>query len=694
MTISPGTNYALEPGNIIRPVANFNGTLSVPVTVNDGFLNSQPFNVQIQVTPVNDPPTITSQNPLSTLEDQPIALKLEDFVVTDIDNTFPTGFTLQVVQGSGPNYIVGGTTVTPNTNFNGTLGVGVVVSDGLATSNSYNAEIVVNSINDPPTLDPINNVTISEDPVEPFAISLTGITAGVSEGTQSVVVTTSTNQPEWFDLFEVVYTGGTTATLRTKPKNNVNGTAQVTIRIQDDGAASPLPHINFFEYTFDFSIDPVNDPPTFASQPITLAETAQPFEYAIVAVDVEGDPITITVPNMPAWLTLTQTSNGKATLSGIPPLGTTGLASVVVEVADPSGSSSINQNFEINVNSRPTITPFAISTDEDQPHVFEAKFANNYIDSDGDPIAEIQIKQLPTKGRLHRGGPTGPLVLLNIPIQAAEISTLTYVPMLDSTGTDIIKWNGSDGLFYSHLDANIVVSIIPFNDPPEIIALEAPESDTLKYELGSEIPVKLTKIFDARDPEGDNIIAAEIGFTVSTEYREGHDKFVFKDTLGIVGSFIESLGVLTLTGKAPVQDYVAAIRSVRYNYVDAKTPEDLANRKISIRLNDGVFGETKDRLVGLIYTNPGLDIANAFTPNGDVENQYWKIYSPTGLERYKDALIRVYNKRGTLVYEATGFSTPWNGEGPNGALPADSYYYTIDLKYDKKKYKGIVTILR
>ena len=270
---------------------------------------------------------------------------------------------------------------------------------------------------------------------------------------------------------------------------------------------------------------------------------------------------------------------------------------------------------------------------------------------------------------------------------------MNYRPLTDSNGTDIIKWNASDGVYYSILDANIVVSIIPFNDPPEIIALEAPEIDTLKYELGSEVPVKLTNIFDARDPEGDNIIAAEIGFQVSTEYREGQDIFSFKDTLGIVGAFIKELGVLTLTGKAPVQDYVAAIRTVRYNYLDA-TPDDVSNRKVSIRLNDGAFGGTKERLVGLVYTNPGLDIANAFTPNGDVENQYWKIYSPAGLERYKDALIRVYDKRGALVYEATGFSTPWNGEGPNGALPADSYYYTIDLKYDKKKYKGVVTILR
>ena len=149
-----------------------------------------------------------------------------------------------------------------------------------------------------------------------------------------------------------------------------------------------------------------------------------------------------------------------------------------------------------------------------------------------------------------------------------------------------------------------------------------------------------------------------------------------------------------------MKDYVSAIRAVRYNFLDAtKTDYDdannpeRANRKVSIRLSDGEFGETKERLVGLTYTQVVLDIANAFTPTGN--NPYWNIYSPNGLGRFKDALIRVYNKKGTLVYEATGFSNKWNGSGPDGsALPPDSYYYTIDLKYDKKKYQGVVTILR
>ena len=646
--------------------------------------------MQIQISPVNDAPTITGQNLLSAVEDQPINLKLEDFLVADIDNTFPTGFTLQVAQGSFPNYDALGTTVTPKENFTGTLGVAVTVSDGAATSGTYNAAIFVGTINDPPTVDPIGNITIEEDPEEPYVISLTGITAGVGEGgTQLVAVTISTSEPTWFEVFEVTYTGSTLGTVRIKPIADKTGTAQVTVRIQDDGIGTP-PHVNFYEYTFDFTIDPVNDAPVFDSQPLKLAETAQAFEYSIVVDDVEDGAITITAPTLPTWLILTQGSNGQATLSGIPPLGTTGEVSVVLVATDPSGSVS-TQEFKIVVNARPTITPFAITTDEDDKYEFGTEFASNYSDTDGNPIVEIQIKQLPTKGQLFLGNV---LVSLNAEIPAAEISELDYRPSTDSNGTDIIKWNASDGVYYSHLDANIVVSIIPFNDPPEVTALEPPETDTLKYELGSESPVKLTNIFDARDPEGDNIIAAEIGFQVSTEYDEGQDIFSFRDTLGIVGAFIEELGVLTLTGKAPVEDYVAAIRTVRYNYLDAAPTDDGLNRKVSIRLNDGNFGGTKERLIGLIYTNPGLDIANAFTPNGDVENQYWKIYSPAGLERYKDALIRVYDKRGALVYEATGFSTPWNGEGPEGALPADSYFYTIDLRYDKKKYKGVVTILR
>ncbi len=63
MTVADGANYSVS-GRTITPDQNFNGALTVPVTVNDGSLNSASFNVRVTVTPVNDAPVITGQNPL------------------------------------------------------------------------------------------------------------------------------------------------------------------------------------------------------------------------------------------------------------------------------------------------------------------------------------------------------------------------------------------------------------------------------------------------------------------------------------------------------------------------------------------------------------------------------------------------------------------------------------------------------
>jgi gliding motility-associated-like protein len=55
----------------------------------------------------------------------------------------------------------------------------------------------------------------------------------------------------------------------------------------------------------------------------------------------------------------------------------------------------------------------------------------------------------------------------------------------------------------------------------------------------------------------------------------------------------------------------------------------------------------------------------------------------------------VYDKRGSLLYQATGFENEWDGISNGQVLPVDTYYYTIDLNlpYMKQTYKGVVSIL-
>ena len=64
LAVQNGTNYT-RVGSTLTPAADFNGTLTVPVMVNDGTADSNVFTLSVSVTAVNDPPEITGQTALA-----------------------------------------------------------------------------------------------------------------------------------------------------------------------------------------------------------------------------------------------------------------------------------------------------------------------------------------------------------------------------------------------------------------------------------------------------------------------------------------------------------------------------------------------------------------------------------------------------------------------------------------------------
>ena len=84
LTVQDGVNYTRSL-NTITPVADFNGVLSVPVFVNDGSSDSNIFDLQVTVSPLNDPPVIDGQNPVTTPEDTTVTIQFTDLLVTDPD---------------------------------------------------------------------------------------------------------------------------------------------------------------------------------------------------------------------------------------------------------------------------------------------------------------------------------------------------------------------------------------------------------------------------------------------------------------------------------------------------------------------------------------------------------------------------------------------------------------------------------
>gem|GEM_PF-1886711 len=153
LSVQDGTNYTHQ-GNTITPAEDFNGVLTVPVRVSDGFEFSAVFNASVTVTPVNDRPVITAQvpSPFEIEEDTSVTLGLaSNFIVDDPDDMFPDDFVLALLEGD--NYSVAGLTVTPAENYNGLLFIGAEVTDaGGLTSQTFTLTIDVGAVNDEPTL--------------------------------------------------------------------------------------------------------------------------------------------------------------------------------------------------------------------------------------------------------------------------------------------------------------------------------------------------------------------------------------------------------------------------------------------------------------------------------------------------------------------------------------------------------------
>jgi gliding motility-associated-like protein len=94
-----------------------------------------------------------------------------------------------------------------------------------------------------------------------------------------------------------------------------------------------------------------------------------------------------------------------------------------------------------------------------------------------------------------------------------------------------------------------------------------------------------------------------------------------------------------------------------------------------------------------IETNPQACIQppNAFTPNDDDYNDTWFLKN---IYLYPDLDIQIFNRWGTIVYDQNNAYAPWNGIYHGQPLPAETYYYIINLNNSTEPQKGTVTIVR
>ena len=182
--IESGDHYQLEQ-NTIHPASNFNGDLSVDLSVSDGKAVSEPFTVTVKVISVNDPTIITQKAPVPFVmdEDTTRQITFDDLEVTDPDNIYPDDFTLKVKNGNFYS-VEADNTIRPALNRNsdnllgeesledGLLGVLVDLTDKDGQTSGVTLKVRVKPVNDPPVA---KNSTIEVDEGASFEAQAPGL---------------------------------------------------------------------------------------------------------------------------------------------------------------------------------------------------------------------------------------------------------------------------------------------------------------------------------------------------------------------------------------------------------------------------------------------------------------------------------------------------------------------------------------
>lgn len=100
-------------------------------------------------------------------------------------------------------------------------------------------------------------------------------------------------------------------------------------------------------------------------------------------------------------------------------------------------------------------------------------------------------------------------------------------------------------------------------------------------------------------------------------------------------------------------------------------------------------GTDQDTMFVKLYN--AIDIPNAFTPNGDGLNDFWKVPALLAFNNYR---VTVFNRWGTKIFETNDISSGWDGKLKGQEQPTGVYVYIITIGNNSDFYKGTFTLIR
>jgi hypothetical protein len=357
----------------------FAATTYTSLGIESSFSSEASYLVLLNVPPVNQPPTLNAIGNLTINENAGLQSVSFSGITSGATNENQTltvtavSSNLTLIPNPTVNYTSANTTgtltFTPAANGYGTTTITVKVNDGGATNNivTRTFTVTVNALNQPPTLNAINNLTINKN-AGLQTVNLSGITSGATNEIQTLTVTAVSSNLTLISNPTVNYTSpNTTGTLTFTPMTNATGTATVAVTVNDGQSQS-----NVITRTFTVTVSVSgNQPPTLnAIGNLSINENGGLQTVGLSGItsgatnEIQTLKVTATCSN-PALLSTPSvrytSPNTTGTLTFTPVANATGTGTITVTVNDGGASNNIvTQAFTVNVvlpgTSKPSLT--------------------------------------------------------------------------------------------------------------------------------------------------------------------------------------------------------------------------------------------------------------------------------------------------------------------------------------------------
>jgi len=455
--------------------ANQSGTATITVRVMDPEGGTSADTFLLTVNPAEDRPTIAGIVTQTIDEDTPLMLAL---VIDDVD----TGAEGLLLRGTSSNpslvpeanVVFEGTgsvrtaTFTPLPNQFGSATITIAVTDpgSLSTSNTF--VLILNSVNDTPTLAEIGDVTLNEDEGA-HTVMLAGIGSGATNEVQTLEITAVSSDPAIVPDPAVTYTSpGDTGSLVLTPLTNANGTATITVTVYDSQSQNAT-----FSRSFTVTVIPTNDVPTLSGIPdqVTSEDVAISIPFTIADAETPLEVLSLAGNSLnPAVVPNTNIAFGgtgaNRTLTIIPAANESGTTTITITVTDTNGAAS-STNFMVTVNpvnDAPTLSVISnVTIDKDA--------GQQTIHLTGISAGASNEDDTLTIGATSSNPALIPNPTVNY-TNSNSTGILLFTPAANGSGTAIITVTVDDGRTENHsFSRNFMVTVTSSNNPPTLLTV-------------------------------------------------------------------------------------------------------------------------------------------------------------------------------------------------------------------------------